>query len=106
MSSTALIKIKIKGSDEKLKYCLNSGSSWNHISFCIFPSDTSEGNDILTKATVPIYATGVLTCYNQVTNQKITARCFFVLTKLKRALTLIIKVTAYGAFLPCASYSM
>ncbi|XP_075907281.1 RAB11-binding protein RELCH homolog isoform X5 [Nelusetta ayraudi] len=27
--------------------------------------DTSAGNDILTKATVPIYATGVLTCYNQ-----------------------------------------
>ncbi|XP_019110471.1 RAB11-binding protein RELCH homolog isoform X8 [Larimichthys crocea] len=28
--------------------------------------DVSAGNDILTKATVPIYATGVLTCYNQV----------------------------------------
>lgn len=28
-------------------------------------SDISAGNDILTKATVPIYATGVLTCYNQ-----------------------------------------
>ncbi|XP_047423906.1 RAB11-binding protein RELCH homolog isoform X3 [Mugil cephalus] len=29
--------------------------------------DASTGNGILTKATVPIYATGVLTCYNQVT---------------------------------------
>ncbi len=29
-------------------------------------TDTSAGNDILTKATVTIYATGVLTCYNQV----------------------------------------
>ena len=28
--------------------------------------DASDGNGILTKATVPIYATGVLTCYNQV----------------------------------------
>ncbi|MEQ2201584.1 hypothetical protein XENOCAPTIV_014634, partial [Xenoophorus captivus] len=27
--------------------------------------DASAGNGILTKATVPIYATGVLTCYNQ-----------------------------------------
>ncbi|XP_061522211.1 RAB11-binding protein RELCH homolog isoform X3 [Phycodurus eques] len=27
--------------------------------------DASSGNGILTKATVPIYATGVLTCYNQ-----------------------------------------
>ncbi len=30
------------------------------------PADASTGNGILTKATVPIYATGVLTCYNQV----------------------------------------
>ena len=33
---------------------------------CILFSDASTGNGILTKATVPIYATGVLTCYNQV----------------------------------------
>lgn len=33
----------------------------------LFLSDASAGNGILTKATVPIYATGVLTCYNQVT---------------------------------------
>lgn len=28
--------------------------------------DSSAGNGVLTKATVPIYATGVLTCYIQV----------------------------------------
>ncbi|XP_068160054.1 RAB11-binding protein RELCH homolog isoform X2 [Antennarius striatus] len=33
--------------------------------------DDSEGNDILTKATVPIYATGVLTCYNQEEDRKL-----------------------------------
>ncbi|XP_037612641.1 RAB11-binding protein RELCH homolog isoform X3 [Sebastes umbrosus] len=33
--------------------------------------DTSEGNDILCKATVPIYATGVLTCYNQDEDRKL-----------------------------------
>ncbi|XP_034562058.1 RAB11-binding protein RELCH homolog isoform X1 [Notolabrus celidotus] len=33
--------------------------------------DASEGNDILTKATVPIYATGVLTCYNQEEDRKL-----------------------------------
>uniref|UniRef100_A0A8C2ZZH4 RAB11 binding and LisH domain, coiled-coil and HEAT repeat containing n=1 Tax=Cyclopterus lumpus TaxID=8103 RepID=A0A8C2ZZH4_CYCLU len=33
--------------------------------------DTSDGNDILTKATVPIYATGVLTCYNQDEDRKL-----------------------------------
>uniref|UniRef100_A0AAQ4RAY0 RAB11 binding and LisH domain, coiled-coil and HEAT repeat containing n=1 Tax=Gasterosteus aculeatus aculeatus TaxID=481459 RepID=A0AAQ4RAY0_GASAC len=33
--------------------------------------DTSTGNDILTKATVPIYATGVLTCYNQDEDRKL-----------------------------------
>ncbi|XP_031705813.1 RAB11-binding protein RELCH homolog isoform X1 [Anarrhichthys ocellatus] len=33
--------------------------------------DTSPGNDILTKATVPIYATGVLTCYNQDEDRKL-----------------------------------
>ncbi|XP_072234145.1 RAB11-binding protein RELCH homolog isoform X3 [Leuresthes tenuis] len=33
--------------------------------------DVSEGNDILTKATVPIYATGVLTCYNQEEDRKL-----------------------------------
>ncbi|CAL1596811.1 unnamed protein product [Knipowitschia caucasica] len=33
--------------------------------------DTSAGNDILTKATVPIYATGVLTCYNQEEDRKL-----------------------------------
>lgn len=38
--------------------------------FVPLPSDSSAGNDILTKATVPIYATGVLTCYNQVKNKK------------------------------------
>lgn len=31
-----------------------------------FLLDATAGNGILTKATVPIYATGVLTCYNQV----------------------------------------
>lgn len=38
--------------------------------FVLPPSDASAGNDILTKATVPIYATGVLTCYNQVKKKK------------------------------------
>ncbi|XP_056869002.1 RAB11-binding protein RELCH homolog isoform X9 [Takifugu flavidus] len=33
--------------------------------------DASTGNDILTKATVPIYATGVLTCYNQEEDRKL-----------------------------------
>ncbi|XP_035521946.1 RAB11-binding protein RELCH homolog isoform X2 [Morone saxatilis] len=33
--------------------------------------DVSAGNDILTKATVPIYATGVLTCYNQEEDRKL-----------------------------------
>uniref|UniRef100_A0A8C9XS46 RAB11 binding and LisH domain, coiled-coil and HEAT repeat containing n=1 Tax=Sander lucioperca TaxID=283035 RepID=A0A8C9XS46_SANLU len=33
--------------------------------------DVSAGNDILTKATVPIYATGVLTCYNQDEDRKL-----------------------------------
>ncbi|XP_063768505.1 RAB11-binding protein RELCH homolog isoform X2 [Eleginops maclovinus] len=33
--------------------------------------DTSAGNDILCKATVPIYATGVLTCYNQDEDRKL-----------------------------------
>lgn len=32
--------------------------------FCLL--DSTAGNGVLTKATVPIYATGVLTCYNQV----------------------------------------
>lgn len=42
--------------------------------FCFIPlSDASAGNDILTKATVPIYATGVLTCYNQVNESRATA---------------------------------
>lgn len=31
--------------------------------------DSSAGNGVLTKATVPIYATGVLTCYIQVREQ-------------------------------------
>ncbi|XP_059390450.1 RAB11-binding protein RELCH homolog isoform X7 [Carassius carassius] len=33
--------------------------------------DASAGNGILTKATVPIYATGVLTCYNQDEDRKL-----------------------------------
>nr|XP_043881202.1 RAB11-binding protein RELCH homolog isoform X5 [Solea senegalensis] len=33
--------------------------------------DASVGNGILTKATVPIYATGVLTCYNQEEDRKL-----------------------------------
>ncbi|XP_077410252.1 RAB11-binding protein RELCH homolog isoform X6 [Vanacampus margaritifer] len=33
--------------------------------------DASSGNGILTKATVPIYATGVLTCYNQEEDRKL-----------------------------------
>ncbi|KAL7373877.1 hypothetical protein ABVT39_016417 [Epinephelus coioides] len=33
--------------------------------------DVTAGNDILTKATVPIYATGVLTCYNQDEDRKL-----------------------------------
>ncbi|XP_061093478.1 RAB11-binding protein RELCH homolog isoform X2 [Conger conger] len=33
--------------------------------------DTTAGNGILTKATVPIYATGVLTCYNQDEDRKL-----------------------------------
>ncbi|XP_077592008.1 RAB11-binding protein RELCH homolog isoform X6 [Stigmatopora nigra] len=33
--------------------------------------DASSGNGILTKATVPIYATGVLTCYNQEDDRKL-----------------------------------
>ncbi|XP_037389871.1 RAB11-binding protein RELCH homolog isoform X5 [Pygocentrus nattereri] len=33
--------------------------------------DASAGNGILTKATVPIYATGVLTCYNQEEDRKL-----------------------------------
>ncbi|XP_057680079.1 RAB11-binding protein RELCH homolog isoform X2 [Corythoichthys intestinalis] len=33
--------------------------------------DASSGNVILTKATVPIYATGVLTCYNQEDDRKL-----------------------------------
>lgn len=45
----------IKGKLRKLLSCL----------YVSLLSDTSVGNDILTKATVPIYATGVLTCYNQ-----------------------------------------
>lgn len=40
----------------------------------ILLSDASAGNDILTKATVPIYATGVLTCYNQVKEWQTTAK--------------------------------
>uniref|UniRef100_A0A3B5AUG2 LisH domain and HEAT repeat-containing protein KIAA1468 homolog n=1 Tax=Stegastes partitus TaxID=144197 RepID=A0A3B5AUG2_9TELE len=41
----------------------------------VFPkgyhNDASAGNGILTKATVPIYATGVLTCYNQEEDRKL-----------------------------------
>uniref|UniRef100_A0AAQ5ZA41 LisH domain-containing protein n=1 Tax=Amphiprion ocellaris TaxID=80972 RepID=A0AAQ5ZA41_AMPOC len=37
----------------------------------ILLSDASAGNGILTKATVPIYATGVLTCYNQEEDRKL-----------------------------------
>ncbi|MGH0145188.1 UNVERIFIED_CONTAM: hypothetical protein FKN15_033650 [Acipenser sinensis] len=33
--------------------------------------DATAGNGILTKATVPIYATGVLTCYNQEDDRKL-----------------------------------
>ncbi|XP_041423593.1 RAB11-binding protein RELCH homolog isoform X3 [Xenopus laevis] len=33
--------------------------------------DTSAGNGVLTKATVPIYATGVLTCYNPEEDRKL-----------------------------------
>ncbi|XP_043921118.1 RAB11-binding protein RELCH [Protopterus annectens] len=33
--------------------------------------DATAGNDVLTKATVPIYATGVLTCYNQEEDRKL-----------------------------------
>ncbi|XP_072267924.1 RAB11-binding protein RELCH isoform X1 [Pyxicephalus adspersus] len=33
--------------------------------------DSSAGNGVLTKATVPIYATGVLTCYNQEEDRKL-----------------------------------
>ncbi|XP_056155146.1 RAB11-binding protein RELCH homolog isoform X2 [Lampris incognitus] len=33
--------------------------------------DAAAGNGILTKATVPIYATGVLTCYNQEEDRKL-----------------------------------
>ncbi|XP_056376963.1 RAB11-binding protein RELCH isoform X2 [Hyla sarda] len=33
--------------------------------------DSTAGNGVLTKATVPIYATGVLTCYNQVSDQSL-----------------------------------
>ncbi|XP_066577873.1 RAB11-binding protein RELCH homolog isoform X3 [Amia ocellicauda] len=33
--------------------------------------DVTAGNGILTKATVPIYATGVLTCYNQEEDRKL-----------------------------------
>ncbi|XP_065114162.1 RAB11-binding protein RELCH homolog isoform X10 [Paramisgurnus dabryanus] len=33
--------------------------------------DATTGNGILTKATVPIYATGVLTCYNQEEDRKL-----------------------------------
>ncbi|XP_016350793.1 lisH domain and HEAT repeat-containing protein KIAA1468 homolog isoform X4 [Sinocyclocheilus anshuiensis] len=33
--------------------------------------DASAGNGVLTKATVPIYATGVLTCYNQEEDRKL-----------------------------------
>ncbi|KAJ8272746.1 hypothetical protein GJAV_G00092960 [Gymnothorax javanicus] len=33
--------------------------------------DTTAGNGILTKATVPVYATGVLTCYNQEEDRKL-----------------------------------
>lgn len=36
--------------------------------------DSSAGNGVLTKATVPIYATGVLTCYIQV-RKKILVLC-------------------------------
>lgn len=36
--------------------------------------DSTAGNGVLTKATVPIYATGVLTCYIQVG----LGFCFFV----------------------------
>lgn len=35
-----------------------------HVS--VVTADAMDGNDVLTKGTVPIYATGVLTCYNQV----------------------------------------
>ncbi|KAG8442483.1 hypothetical protein GDO86_011322 [Hymenochirus boettgeri] len=33
--------------------------------------DSTAGNGVLTKATVPIYATGVLTCYNQEEDRKL-----------------------------------
>lgn len=33
--------------------------------------DSSAGNGVLTKATVPIYATGVLTCYIQVREETV-----------------------------------
>ncbi|XP_035286904.1 RAB11-binding protein RELCH homolog isoform X1 [Anguilla anguilla] len=33
--------------------------------------DATAGTDILTKATVPVYATGVLTCYNQEEDRKL-----------------------------------
>uniref|UniRef100_A0A3B3S7K5 RAB11 binding and LisH domain, coiled-coil and HEAT repeat containing n=1 Tax=Paramormyrops kingsleyae TaxID=1676925 RepID=A0A3B3S7K5_9TELE len=33
--------------------------------------DATDGNDVLTKGTVPIYATGVLTCYNQEEDRKL-----------------------------------
>ncbi|KAM9307861.1 RAB11-binding protein RELCH [Gastrophryne carolinensis] len=33
--------------------------------------DSAAGNGVLTKATVPIYATGVLTCYNQEEDRKL-----------------------------------
>ncbi|XP_040209523.1 RAB11-binding protein RELCH isoform X3 [Rana temporaria] len=36
-----------------------------------FISESAAGNGVLTKATVPIYATGVLTCYNQEEDRKL-----------------------------------
>uniref|UniRef100_A0A3B3S4V8 RAB11 binding and LisH domain, coiled-coil and HEAT repeat containing n=1 Tax=Paramormyrops kingsleyae TaxID=1676925 RepID=A0A3B3S4V8_9TELE len=33
--------------------------------------NATDGNDVLTKGTVPIYATGVLTCYNQEEDRKL-----------------------------------
>lgn len=43
-----------------------------HCSVFVLLLDASAGNGILTKATVPIYATGVLTCYNQVTKLQLS----------------------------------
>lgn len=49
-----------------INICANE--SFCFVFFFFPPLDASAGNGILTKATVPIYATGVLTCYNQVTH--------------------------------------